>query len=52
VAHIQAVLNAYVTGFDKTRLPHTFNSLTLTICNFTIQHSIDVEFLNMLPLAL
>ena len=33
-----------VTGFDKTRLPHTSNSLPLTYCNLITQHAIALEF--------
>ena len=30
----------YVTGFDKTRLPHTSNALT---CNLTTQYAIGLK---------
>ena len=33
-----------MTRFDKTRLPHTSNSLTLTACNITTQYAIDLPF--------
>ena len=33
----------YVTGFDKTRLPHTSNSLPLNYCNLITQHAIALE---------
>ena len=33
----------YVTGFDKTRLPHTSDSLTSNSCNSTIHNAIALE---------
>ena len=33
-----------VTEFDKTRLPHTSNFLTLTSCNLTTQQAIGLKF--------
>ena len=33
-----------VTGFDKTRLPHTSNSSTLTSCSLATKYAIDLQF--------
>ena len=33
-----------MTGFDKTRLPHTTNSSTLITYNLASCHAIDLEF--------
>ena len=40
----QCIKFIYATGFDKTRLPHTSNSLTLIICNLTTRYAIDLQF--------
>ena len=39
-----------MTGFDKTRLPHTSNSLTLIASNLTTQYAISYNFHTMLSL--
>jgi len=36
--------SAYVTGFAKRGLPHTFNLPTLTICNYGLVEVIDLKF--------
>ena len=38
-----------VTGFDKTRLPHTSNSLAPISCNAMSHLAIDLEFHTTLP---
>ena len=41
-----------VTEFDKTRLPHTSNFLTLTGCNLTTQQAIGLKFSQSPSIAL
>ena len=36
----------YVTGFEKTRLSHTSNFLTLMQCNFVCECAIDLKILH------
>ena len=41
-----------VARFDKTRIPHTSNSLTLITCNLTTQYAIDQIFSHNAVIAL
>ena len=49
---LHAQNSQFVAKFDKTRLPHTSNSSTLTICNLTTHYAIDLQFLQRLFTAL
>ena len=42
----------FVTGFDKTRLPHTSNSSTLIASNLTTQYAIALQFSHNAVIAL
>ena len=42
--HIDQIHLPYVTGFDKTRLPHTSNSSNLIASNLTTQYAIALQF--------
>ena len=41
---IAVPFSAYVTGFAKRGLPHTFNLPTLTIYNFILEKANDLKF--------
>ena len=45
-SYIQMNIHANVAEYDKTRLPHTSNSLTLINCNMTCWHVVDLKFLH------